>query len=104
MNRYANIPIIKTEEDPKRRYVTTKYPEIPLDFSDIYVYTTRGDRYDTLALSYYGDPSLWWVITRANPTESPDSLIPNYGAQIRIPAISRISTILSEYNSLNAQI
>lgn len=101
MNRYANTPIIQTPDNPKRRYVTVKYPEISLDFSDIYVYTTRGDRYDTLALAYYGDSSLWWIIAAANPTQQKDSLIPNYGDQIRIPSSNRVSTILSQYDSLN---
>ena len=101
MARYSNIPITQTVEIPQRRYTTVKYPEIILDFSDIYVYTTRGDRYDTLALTYYGDVSLWWVITRANPTQPTDSLIPNYGDQIRIPSPQRIPNILSQYDSLN---
>ncbi len=101
MARYSNIPITQPVEIPQRRYTTVKYPEIILDFSDIYVYTTRGDRYDTLALTYYGDVSLWWVITRANPTQPTDSLIPNYGDQIRIPSPQRIPNILSQYDSLN---
>lgn len=103
MNRYSTIPIIKTEENPNRRYTTVKYPEIPLDFSDIYVYTTKGDRYDLLALSYYGDAQLWWIISRANINNtSPDSLFPNIGEQIRIPGPSRISTILGKYENLNS--
>ena len=102
MARYSNIRTINTPENPKRRYVTVKYPEISLDFSDIYVYPTRGDRYDTLALAYYGDPSLWWVISRANPTlTNADSLIPPLGVQIRIPGPSRVASILSEFDTMN---
>lgn len=102
MARYSTIPIISTVENPKRRYINTKYPEITRDFSDIYVYTTKGDRYDLLALSYYGDAQLWWVIARANTNNTtPDSLFPNTGEQIRIPGPSRISTILSLYENLN---
>lgn len=101
MNRYTSIPITKTEDNPTRRYVTVKYPEIPLEFSDIYVYTTRGDRYDTLALSYYNDPSLWWVISSANPTIIQNSLIPPYGSQIRIPSPDRLSAIIAKYELLN---
>ena len=26
-----------------------------------------GDRLDTLAQAYYGDPRLWWAIAQANP-------------------------------------
>jgi hypothetical protein len=101
MNRYSTIRIITTEDNPKRRYANVKYPEIPLDFSDIYVYTTVGDRFDSLAQTYYGDSSLWWVISRANPSQTSDSLIPNKGEQIRIPSSQRIPLILDAYDNLN---
>ena len=112
MARYSSIPLLTQQptNSPSgtpvfsvpRRYVNVKYPEIPLDLSDIYVYTTRGDRYDTLALTYYLDPSLWWIIARANiSTQSMDSLIPEFGAQIRIPSFSRVSSIIGQYESLN---
>jgi hypothetical protein len=102
MARYSTISIINAGyQDLPRRYIQVKYPEIPLDISDIYVYTTRGDRYDTLAFSYYNDPSLWWIISSANPSLGCDSLIPPYGSQIRIPAFSRVSIILSKFDSLN---
>jgi len=102
MARYSAIPIIQTPENLKRRYINVKYPEIPRDFSDIYVYTTRGDRYDLLALSYYNNASLWWIIAQANINNTtPDSLFPNVGEQIRIPGLSRVSTILGEYETLN---
>jgi len=102
MARYSGIPVITTPNNPKRRYINVKYPEITRDFSDIYVYTTKGDRYDLLALSYYGDTQLWWIIARANTNNTtPDSLFPNVGEQIRIPGPSRIAFILGEYESLN---
>lgn len=102
MARYSGIPVITTPNNPKRRYINVKYPEITRDFSDIYVYTTKGDRYDLLALSYYGDTQLWWIIARANTNNTiPDSLFPNIGEQIRIPGPSRIAFILGEYESLN---
>ena len=65
MRRYSNISIIKNTDD-KNMYQTVKYPEIGRSFEDIYVYTTIGDRFDTLAQQYYGDSSLWWVIANAN--------------------------------------
>ena len=81
-----------------------KYPEITREFSDIYVYTTKGDRFDILALNYYGDSSLWWIINRANPGQSSDSIYPSIGAQIRIPSPQRVATILSQYSELNGTI
>ena len=104
MARYTNIPVFKTAEDTNRRYTVVKYPSIPLGETDLYVYTTKGDRFDILALNYYGDSSLWWIINRANSSQSSDSLYPRVGAQIRIPAPQRVSDILSQYNALNEAI
>jgi hypothetical protein len=104
MSRYSSNFILNATQDLPRRYIEVKYPEISLDFSDIYVYITRGDRYDTLALSYYKDSSLWWIISIANPALGCDSLTPPFGSQIRIPAPNRVSSILGEFQSLNTSI
>jgi hypothetical protein len=101
MARYSNIPIITTPTNLKRRYINVKYPEITRDLSDIYVYTNRGDRYDTLALSYYEDSSLWWIINLANPSQDCSSIYPSVGAQIRIPDPSGISSIIAQYENIN---
>ena len=107
MNRYQNISTIKI--DNKLCYQTVKYPEIPLSEGDTYVYTTQGDRFDTLAFQYYGDQSLWWIISIANtaiagtdlPTDLPqDSLIIPEGSQIRIPA--NYANVLNSYKQLNS--
>jgi hypothetical protein len=93
MNRYQYTPVITI--DKSQSYQTTRYPEIPLSENDIYVYTTVGDRFDTLARQYYQDQSLWWIISIANtavagtnlPSDLPqDSLLIPDGSQIRIPA------------------
>jgi hypothetical protein len=83
------------------KLITPKYPQIPLDISDIYLYTSQGDRYDILASSLYGDSSLWWIISIANPEFGNDSLIPPLGYQIRVPGPSRVSEILLLYDKLN---
>jgi hypothetical protein len=101
MNRYAQIPTTTTQENPKPRYSTVKYPQIFLDPTDIYVYTNQGDRYDTLAQSFYNDSTLWWIINRANPAQDSNSLFPTVGAQIRIPAKNRTSSIIVLYENLN---
>ena len=80
MSRYSRINIISTPESPKLRYVNVIYPQIPLGSQDIYVYTTQGDRYDSLALTFYKDSSLWWIINRANPNQDSASLFPSVGA------------------------
>ena len=108
MNRYQNIRIVKVDKKPI--YQTTKYPEIPLTDSDVYVYATQGDRFDVLANQYYGDQSLWWIISIANtaiagtllPSDLPqDSLIIPEGKQIRIPAnYAEVLNIFKVLNSL----
>ena len=68
-------------------------------FSDIYVYAEQGDRYDQLALQYYGDPSLWWIISIANSSLSQNSYYPPLGVQIRIP--QNIGAIQISFENLN---
>jgi hypothetical protein len=65
MNRYQDIQIIKNSEGT-RYYKNSKYPRIPLSINDIYVITTERDRLDILAQQYYGDSSLWWIISIDN--------------------------------------
>ena len=98
MARYSKIP--KTNSPTgKKMYQTVKYPEIPKSFEDVYVYTTAGDRFDTLAQQYYGDSSLWWIISISNGTLMQNSLTPPVGSQIRIPP--NYSEIISKYEALN---
>lgn len=98
MNRYQYIPII-TNSTGKRYYRDSKYPRIPLSVNDIYVVTTAGDRFDLLADQYYGDSSLWWIISVANEELPQNSLYINEGTQIRIPLDA--SSIIRSYNNLN---
>ena len=98
MGRYTKIPVTTTSKG-KRFKETVKYPDIPLSFNDIYAYTDEGDRFDILAQNFYGDPSLWWVISIANPQFDQGSMFPPLGVQIRIP--TDISAILFQYNKLN---
>ena len=107
MNRYQNTSIIVV--DKKSCYQTTKYPEVPLSDNDIYVYTSQGDRFDVLASQYYGDQSLWWIISIANtatagsdlPSDLPqNSLIIPEGKQIRIPA--NYADVLNSFKQLNS--
>jgi hypothetical protein len=99
MNRYQNIP--KTKIEGNVVYVTSRYPEVPLSPNDIYVYTTQGDRFDTLSQQYYKDSSLWWVISIANTDKiNQSTLVIPEGLQIRIPA--NYSVIIQDFNIINA--
>jgi phage tail protein X len=99
MNRYQNIPVIKSTTG-KQMYATSRYSEIPLSENDIYVYTTQGDRYDILSLQYYGDSSLWWVIASANPNISLGTLVIPQGVQIRIPG--NYANVISDFRLVNS--
>jgi phage tail protein X len=99
MNRYQNIP--KSKINGKEVYVTSRYPEVPLSEDDIYVYTTQGDRFDTLAQQYYKDSSLWWIISIANTDQlSQNTLVIPSGLQIRIP--NNYNSVISAFNSINS--
>ena len=98
MNRYSDIPIIRNSEG-NRMYSTIKYPNIPLSDTDFYILCNSTDRYDKLALSYYGDSSLWWIISIANNASSQDGLFPPLDVYIRVP--QNPVGIISNFNKLN---
>ena len=100
MNRYQYIKIEKNPEIGVKQYRDSKYPSIPLSPNDIYVVTTIGDRYDLLANQYYGDSTLWWIISTANSLLPQNSIFIPVGTQIRIP--TDINNILTSYNNLNS--
>lgn len=95
--RYTNIEQL-TSDDGRRYRTNSIYPDIPESPDDIYVITTGGDRYDTLARQFYGDSSLWWVIASANNSKK-DGLIVEQGIQLRIPA--RSTNVQGLFETLN---
>tara|TARA_R100000541_G_scaffold58078_1_gene68877 strand:+ start:381 stop:683 length:303 start_codon:yes stop_codon:yes gene_type:complete len=99
MGRYTSIPTNTTPQG-KRYKRQVKYPDIPLSFDDVYVYTDYGDRFDIMAQNYYGDSNLWWVISIANPQLEQGSIYPPNGIQLRVPG--NIGSVLLSYEKLNA--
>jgi len=98
MNRYERLDRLKTPEG--RRYIKNAiYPDIPVSADDTYVIATVGDRYDSLAMQFYKDISLWWIIATANPSSSSDSIVATPGVQLRIPASPQ--NIVALYNKIN---
>jgi len=96
--RYDNIPVLLSPSG-NRAYRNIRYPDIPLTENDIYLYATDYDRLDTLALRFYNDQSLWWVISIANPVIDMFTIFPPTEKRIRIPA--NINAILGEYDRIN---
>ena len=98
MGRYTNIEQ-KKNRDGVRYYKTNIYPDIPRSINDTYVITQAEDRYDKLALQYYSDASLWWVISNANPEYINGSIYPPVGIQLRIPG--NIGAVINDYKRTN---
>ncbi len=97
-NRYTDIKTAKTSTGVPY-YTNPVYPEIPLSQEDYYVVATAEDRYDTLALQFYGDDKLWWIIAAANNYQQSGLMI-TPGVQLRIPADK--SGAIQIYNQVNA--
>ena len=71
MSRYSNTKMTRKSLLPKQKknvlsYETTLYQRIHETNGDLHVISTEGDRLDNLAFQFYGDPSLWWYIAKAN--------------------------------------
>lgn len=97
-SRYQNIGINKLNATGSQYYKTNIYPEVDPTNGDYYVITTVNDRLDLIALDFYQDSSLWWIIASANALPG-DSIYPPVGIQLRIPV--DIQTILNNYNLVN---
>jgi phage tail protein X len=100
MSRYTDTGIFRTIKG-REYYGTTKYPAPPLSSNDLYVITQEGDRFDQLAQQYYGDSSLWWVISTSNPGLKQNSYYPPVGVQIRIP--TDLAAIMAQQQVINAR-
>lgn len=98
MNRYQNINLTKYNSTGSQYYLNNLYPDVEYTENDNYVITTLGDRLDLLANNFYGDPSLWWIISSANALPG-DSLYPPIGIQLRIP--TDIRSALESYKTIN---
>ena len=98
MKRYKNIERIKTDKGKNYR-TNAIYPRLPETENDIYIIASAGDRYDKLALQFYNDSSLWWIIASSNNHQKA-SLNPTPGEQLRIPADSGLA--LKLYEDINS--
>ena len=91
MNRYKNTrrKIVEIPSQYKDRkgnissFSTTIYKEVEEKNSDMFVITQEGDRLDILANAYYGTPTLWWFLARANNLKTMN-VTP--GTSLRIPS------------------
>lgn len=79
--KYTNIKINK---NGKRVFETTLYPIIERTDEDLYIRSTRGDRLDLYAMTYYGDTRFWPILAQANQLGKGSLMVPA-DMQIRIP-------------------
>ena len=96
-NRYQYTKIIRNDKG-KRYYTNNIYPEVPVSDNDIYIITSITDRLDVIAYNFYGDSTLYWIISTANNLPG-DTLIPDPGTQLRIP--TNVQSVIYLYNRIN---
>lgn len=87
ISRYSSFPIYYHTLDDKwvggsTLYLRNDTPYVPHKVK-------AGDSYDNLALYYYNNPTLYWVICSFNHIQDPFKN-PPLGATLRIPTLSSI--------------
>lgn len=102
-SRYQIISTMKsdtgvTSTSGKDMYKPTYYPSIYAQPNDTYIIAGITDRLDNIALDFYNDPTLWWIVAMVNDLPG-DSIYPPQGAYLRLP--KDLSSILAEYNQSN---
>ena len=89
-SRYSSY-VPKKLKDGRIVYRTRIRPAIPLQDDDVYVVTQSGDRLETIALTFLGDQSLWWIIAMANNLHGANIAVAD-GTILRLP-IDYVSVI-----------
>jgi nucleoid-associated protein YgaU len=86
--------------DGKQVYKLPKYPKITASPTDIVIISKETDYLDSLAYTYYKDPTLYWVIALANNIGK-GKLSVEPGLQLRIP--TNVQDIVSAFQRMNRQ-
>lgn len=87
LSRYSSFPIYYHTLDDKYIAGTTAYLDDTTTYTNYIV--QDGDTYDKIALSYYNNPSYYWVICSFNHIQDPFE-DPLSGITLKIPSISMI--------------
>jgi len=95
MNRYITN-IIKTNAE-RNRFATVILPTIPESIDDTYIRVTSMERLDKLALEFYQDSTLWWVIATAHSIPRGTIIIPP-DTRLRIPAATYVTDLIINAN------
>ena len=97
MGRYSTTSIMY-DENGKRRYNTIILPNPEGNATDIFIQTTTPDRLDKLALVFYEDETMWWVIAQANGLGKGTYMVPA-DTRLRIPDITDIQQVIIDTNN-----
>lgn len=96
-SRYQTTLQIK-DQLGTRRAETTIIPSVPLTGSDLYIRTISTERLDKLALDFYEDSTLWWLIAAANGLGKGTFVIPP-NTRVRIPSQTGIQDLIINLNN-----
>lgn len=96
MSRYNSTTEIR-DNNGKRRHASTILPVLPSTTDDVFIITTSTERLDKLALEFYDDVSLWWIIAAANGVGKGTLIVPE-NTKLRIPSKTNAQDILSTAN------
>lgn len=87
LSRYTTIPYFYHTVDKKYIYGTSKYLKNTTPYTS---YTIKyGDTLDSLALDFYNNPTLYWIICSFNHIQDPFITLKE-GDIIKIPSLSTI--------------
>lgn len=86
MKRKLNFTVGKTLYG-KQYYLADTLPDVKTTESDKTYKARSGERLENIAYKFYGDPTYWWIIAKANGlTDGRFAL--NDGQVLTIPTIS----------------
>jgi hypothetical protein len=97
MSRYRSALIQKDVNTEKRKLTTVIISTPPIQSTDIYIQIINTERLDKLALLFYEDASLWWIIAVANGLGK-GTLLVQPGLNLRIPDKTNIQDIINSTN------
>jgi hypothetical protein len=95
-SRYSASTTLKNLEGKQRRS-TVIVPNMPASANDIYIQTTSTERLDKLALNFYQDATMWWVIAAANGLGKGTLIVPQ-NTTIRIPDKNIVQQVINQVN------
>jgi ABC-type molybdenum transport system ATPase subunit/photorepair protein PhrA len=95
-SRYAASTTLRNSNG-KQRQSTVIVPNMPASVNDVYIQTTSTERLDKLALNFYQDATMWWIIAAANGLGKGTLIVPQ-NTIIRIPNNQNIQQVINQVN------